>query len=130
MANQRRPTLQFIHKFVEKTLEVIKDFDWLCVGLYPSTYRDTNRVYEMVVSHKGTKINSINDIKVLPKCNLREVYLCITATSKISLQDYHGRLYDTKVILSFYISSSEVNEDSYASLEETILQAIIDHTFS
>lgn len=126
MVRKKRPTVQFIHKFVEKILEVIKDFDWVCVGLYTATYKNFGESYEMVNSCKGTKINSINDLKVLPKCNLRDVFLCITT---ITTTKTKTRLFDTEVILSFFMSQ-EVNEDSYASLEETILQAIIDHTFS
>lgn len=126
MAKRQRPTVQFIHKFVEKILETIKDFDWVCVGLYPSTYRPfgEDSESEMVNSRRCTEINNMNDLKVLPKCNLRDVFLCITTVTKTK-----ARLYDRKVILSFN-TSSEVNEESYASLEETILQVVIDHTFS
>lgn len=126
MGKQKRPTVQFIHKFVEKVLESIKDFDWVCVGLYTATYKNFGESCEMVNSCKGIKINNINDLKVLPKCNLRDVFLCITI---ITTTKTKTRLFDTEVILSFN-TSTEVNEDSYASLEGTILQAMIDHTFS
>jgi hypothetical protein len=128
MVKQKRPTVQFIHKFVEKILEEIKDFDWLCVGLYPSVYRPIGEDSEMVNSRRCTEINNMNDLKVLPKCNLRDVFLCISIVTTTTTTT-KARLYDRKVVLSFN-TSFEVNEESYASLEKTILQVVIDHTFS